>query len=230
MLFRSLLLTAWNTLSPYLSGGRVHRHGIEPSSGGPLGGAGPSTIEAQPNQLTVQELSLVADNLGQQIQTVKTDQSNRLVETARMDSLARQELQMMVADRLGRVEEKVETLDKSLLTGLNTLRETNANELDKIRKTNEVQLDQMRKTVDEKLQGTLEKRLGESFKLVSEQLEMVQRGLGEMQVLATDVGGLKRVLANVKNRGTWGEVQLGRQIEDVLAPGQIGRASCRERV
>ena len=67
----------------------------------------------------------------------------------------------------------------------------------------------MRRTVDEKLHDTLEKRLGESFKLVSERLEAVQRGLGEMQSLATGVGDLKRVLTNVKTRGTWGEVQLG---------------------
>ncbi len=78
----------------------------------------------------------------------------------------------------------------------------------------------MRETVDEKLQGTLEKRLGESFSLVSERLEQVQKGLGEMQGLASDVGGLKRVLTNVKSRGGWGEVQLARQLEDLLTPDQ----------
>jgi DNA recombination protein RmuC len=74
--------------------------------------------------------------------------------------------------------------------------------------------------VDEKLQGTLEKRLGESLKLVSERLEQVSRGLGEMQALATGVGDLKRVLTNVKARGTWGEVQLAALLEEVLAPDQ----------
>ncbi|WP_231706792.1 DNA recombination protein RmuC, partial [Tsukamurella conjunctivitidis] len=74
--------------------------------------------------------------------------------------------------------------------------------------------------MDEKLQGTLEKRLGESFTVVSKRLEEVQKGLGEMQSLASDVGGLKRVLTNVKSRGTWGEVQLSRQLEDILAPDQ----------
>jgi DNA recombination protein RmuC len=74
--------------------------------------------------------------------------------------------------------------------------------------------------VDEKLQGTLEKRLGESFQLVSERLEAVQRGLGEMQSLATGVGDLKRVLTNVKSRGGWGEVQLGMLLEDMLTPEQ----------
>jgi DNA recombination protein RmuC len=81
----------------------------------------------------------------------------------------------------------------------------------------------MRQTVDEKLQGTLEMRLGESFKLVSERLEQVHRGLGEMQSLASGVGDLKRVLTNVKTRGTWGEVQLGSLLEQILAPDQFER-------
>lgn len=93
-------------------------------------------------------------------------------------------------------------------------------ELDKLRNGNEAKLEKMRETVDEKLQGTLEKRLGESFALVSTRLEQVQKGLGEMQTLASDVGGLKRVLTNVKNRGSWGEVQLSRQLEDILTPSQ----------
>ena len=78
----------------------------------------------------------------------------------------------------------------------------------------------MRATVDEKLQGTLEKRLGESFKLVSDRLEAVHNGLGEMQKLATGVGDLKRVLTNVKSRGGWGEVQLGMLLEDMLTSDQ----------
>jgi len=84
------------------------------------------------------------------------------------------------------------------------------------------QLELMRQTVDEKLQGTLEKRLGESFKQVSERLELVHKGLGEMQSLATGVGDLKKVLTNVKTRGTWGEVQLGALLEQVLHPDQFG--------
>ena len=81
----------------------------------------------------------------------------------------------------------------------------------------------MRQTVDVKLQNTLEKRLGESFKLVSDRLEAVQRGLGEMQNLATGVGDLKRVLTNVKARGTWAEVQLGALLEQILSPDQYAR-------
>jgi len=100
------------------------------------------------------------------------------------------------------------------------LRETLQIRLQAIQEDNAKQLEQMRATVDEKLHDTLEKRLGESFKLVSDRLEQVQKGLGEMQTLANGVGDLKRVLTNVKTRGTFGEVQLGALLEQVLAPGQ----------
>ncbi|HDP35841.1 MAG TPA: DNA recombination protein RmuC, partial [Candidatus Hydrogenedentes bacterium] len=92
-----------------------------------------------------------------------------------------------------------------------------------IQESNEKKLEEMRKTVDEKLHDTLEKRLGESFKLVSERLEAVQRGLGEMQHLANGVGDLKRVLVNVKERGTWGEYQLGGILADILTPEQYAQ-------
>ncbi|MGH8101354.1 MAG: DNA recombination protein RmuC [Chthoniobacterales bacterium] len=95
--------------------------------------------------------------------------------------------------------------------------------LKELQRDNAQQIDRMRATVDEKLQGTLEKRLGESFKLVSERLELVHQGLGAMQQLASDVGGLQKVLANVKTRGGWGEVQLGALLEQVLTPEQFAR-------
>lgn len=92
--------------------------------------------------------------------------------------------------------------------------------LQMIQEDNARKLEQMRATVDEKLHDTLERRLGESFKLVSERLELVQRGLGEMQSLAVGVGDLKKVLTNVKSRGTFGEIQLASLLEQILAPGQ----------
>jgi len=92
-----------------------------------------------------------------------------------------------------------------------------------LQESNEKKLDEMRKTVDEKLHDTLEKRLGESFKMVSERLEAVHQGLGEMQHLATGVGDLKRVLVNVKARGTWAEVQLGAILEQILTQEQFER-------
>jgi DNA recombination protein RmuC len=95
--------------------------------------------------------------------------------------------------------------------------------LKELQNDNAQQIDKMRATVDEKLQGTLEKRLGESFKLVSDRLEQVHQGLGAMRQLATDVGGLQKVLANVKMRGGWGEVQLGNLLEQVLTADQFAR-------
>src|SRR5216110_2914662 len=95
--------------------------------------------------------------------------------------------------------------------------------LKQLQEDNTGQLEKMRATVDEKLQGTLEKRLGESFKLVSDRLEQVHQGLGAMRQLASDVGGLQKVLANVKTRGGWGEVQLGNLLEQLLTPEQFAR-------
>jgi DNA recombination protein RmuC len=95
--------------------------------------------------------------------------------------------------------------------------------LKQLQEDNSKQIDKMRATVDEKLQGTLEKRLGESFKLVSDRLEQVHQGLGAMQQLASDVGGLQRVLTNVKTRGGWSEWQLGVLLEEMLTPDQFAQ-------
>jgi DNA recombination protein RmuC len=95
--------------------------------------------------------------------------------------------------------------------------------LQQLQEDNSKQIDRMRATVDEKLQGTLEKRLGESFKLVSDRLEQVHQGLGAMQQLASDVGGLQRVLTNVKTRGGWSEWQLGVLLEEMLTPEQFAK-------
>jgi DNA recombination protein RmuC len=95
--------------------------------------------------------------------------------------------------------------------------------------SNEKRLDEMRRTVDEKLHETLEKRLGESFRTVSTQLEAVHKGLGEMQTLASGVGDLKKVLSNVKTRGTWGEVQLGGILEQMLVAEQFERNVCTKK-
>jgi DNA recombination protein RmuC len=138
-------------------------------------------------------------------------------------------------DTLSNALESISKMQQTQLEGmtkqLKELTESNQGALDRIRTTfdarvkelqdgNEKKLDEMRKIVDEKLHDTLEKRLGESFKLVSDRLEAVHKGLGEMQHLATGVGDLKRVLTNVKARGTWAEVQLGAILEQVLTPEQ----------
>ena len=103
---------------------------------------------------------------------------------------------------------------------LEAVRKSVEQRLDVLRSENAQKLDQMRATVDEKLQTTLDERLGASFKQVSERLEQVHKGLGEMQTLAAGVGDLKRVLTNVKSRGGWGEVQLGALLAEILSPSQ----------
>jgi len=130
---------------------------------------------------------------------------------------------------------KLEELSESNRRAIDRVRENLDKRVKELREGNEKKLEEMRKTVDEKLQDTLEKRLGESFKLVSERLENVQKGLGEMQNLASGVGDLKRVLTNVKARGTWAEYQLGDILDQTLTPEQYAsnvqtRENTTERV
>ncbi|MFL6501564.1 MAG: DNA recombination protein RmuC [Candidatus Udaeobacter sp.] len=112
---------------------------------------------------------------------------------------------------------------EELATSLESVRSTVDVRLRQLQDDNAAHIERMRATVDEKLQGTLERRLGEAFKAVSDRLEQVHQGLGAMQQLASDVGGLQKVLANVKTRGGWGEVQLGALLEQVLTPDQFAR-------
>lgn len=113
-----------------------------------------------------------------------------------------------------------ESIKKGTEEKLKEIRETVEVKLKSIQEDNNRKLEEMRKTVDEKLQETVEKRFNESFKLISEQLEQVHRGLGEMQTLASGVGDLKKVLTNVKTRGNLGEIQLGAILEQILSPEQ----------
>ncbi len=116
-----------------------------------------------------------------------------------------------------------ETLERSMESFNNLQREKFADmslQQQQLVEQTEKRLDEIRRTVDEKLQKTLNERISQSFRLVTEQLESVQKGLGEMQSLAQDVGGLKRVLSNVKTRGNIGEIQLSMLLEQILAPEQ----------
>lgn len=131
------------------------------------------------------------------------------------------EIANLQKNQLETMSAAIAKLSESNEKKLEAVRMTVEEKLQSMQSDNAKQLEQMRQTVDEKLQGTLEKRLGESFKLVSERLELVHKGLGEMQSLATGVGDLKKVLTNVKTRGTWGEVQLGAMLEQVLNPDQF---------
>ena len=120
-------------------------------------------------------------------------------------------------------DQRSEALRASLAQQLEMIRGVVDQRLHSLQADNAAKLEQMRQTVDEKLQSTLEARLGESFRLVSERLEQVYKGLGEMQTLASGVGDLKRVLGNVTTRGAWGEVQLGNLLAQMLAPDQYDR-------
>lgn len=136
---------------------------------------------------------------------------------------------------LGRAsDQKLDLLRGGLETSMNQLVQSNEQkqealratleaQLGHLRRENDEKLEQIRLTVDEKLQSALEKRLGESFNLVAERLELVHKGLGEMQNLATGVGDLKKVLSNIKTRGNWGEVQLEMLLEQMLSPQQYAR-------
>jgi len=115
---------------------------------------------------------------------------------------------------------KQDNIKKETENKLKEIRETVEGKLNSIQEDNNKKLEEMRKTVDEKLQESVEKRFNESFKLITERLEAVHKGLGEMQTLATSVGDLKKVLTNVKTRGTFGEVQLGAILEQFLSPQQ----------
>ena len=138
--------------------------------------------------------------------------------SALSEEFARNRKEFGEANKELRVElsERVENLRDKNDEKLELIRKTVEVRLESLQKDNAEKLERMRATVDEKLQSTLEKRLGHSFKLVSERLEQVQRGLGEMQGLASDVSDFKRVLTNVKTRGTWGEVQLENLLDQIF--------------
>ncbi len=163
-----------------------------------------------------EEFGQAARELREEVSAGQRSAVDTLVKTVR-------EMGKSQGDYLESIARRVQELNESNASRIETLRRTIDTQLKHLQESNEKKLDQMRETVDEKLQTTLEKRLGQSFRLVSERLEAVQRGLGEMQNLATGVGDLKRVLTNVKARGTWGEVQLGALLDQILTPEQYAR-------
>lgn len=164
------------------------------------------------------------ESLRAQATVLAKDQREEIVATlARMSETMSATMKDLAAIEKAQLETMTASLDQ--LTGSNAakldeVRTTVETRLQALQADNAHQLETMRQTVDEKLHGTLEKRLGESFRQVSERLEQVHKGLGEMQTLATGVGDLKKVLSNVKTRGTWGEVQLGALLEQVLSAEQ----------
>ncbi|HCY61731.1 MAG TPA: DNA recombination protein RmuC [Oxalobacteraceae bacterium] len=190
-------------------------------------------------------LAQFQQTLAAQMTSVATIQNSQIdgfaQQLAKLNEANAQQLdgmrQMMVQQAQAGREEQAASLKRfgdTLHQSLAALSESNAQRLLEVRATletkirelqndNGLRLEEMRKTVDEKLHATLEQRLGESFKLVSDRLEKVHQGLGEMQQLAVGVGDLKRVLTNVKTRGTWGEVQLEMLLQQMLTADQYGK-------
>ena len=141
------------------------------------------------------------------------------------DSLAVRisEIAKVQKDQLDTFSKQINLLTTATEQKLDKVNETIEQKMRLLQEDNAKKLDQMRETVDEKLHATLEKRFGESFKLVSDRLDLVHKGLGEMQTLALGVGDLKKVLSNIKSRGTWGEAQLGNLLEEILTPDQYDK-------
>ena len=152
----------------------------------------------------------------QQADQLRTSLHERLSAIQKDNASQLEALRRTVEEQLHRHQHSSEQQAEQLRTTLNE-------RLGAIQKDNATKLEDMRRTVDEQLHATLEQRLGASFALVSDRLEQVHKGLGEMQTLAASVGDLKRVMTNVKTRGTWGEAQLGAILDSVLTPEQYGR-------
>jgi DNA recombination protein RmuC len=167
-----------------------------------------------------QQMTGLASLQGQQLlgfgqQVAKVNEAAESAARANREEGAKQ-----LKDFGGLMQQQLADMNRSIQNSLTEVRNTLQSQLLTLQQGNETKLDQMRATVEEKLQTTLEARLGESFRLVSDRLEQVHKGLGEMQTLAAGVGDLKRVLTNVKTRGGFGEVQLGALLEQVLTPEQ----------
>lgn len=174
-----------------------------------------------------QQVQGLVHSLGQN-QTTAADSLRQLVDAHMQRQLqearhSRQELQQHFTQLQQALGQQLHRLNQDSHQSAEQLRGTLNERLATIQADNAAKLEEMRRTVDEKLHATLEQRLGESFKLVSDRLEQVHKGLGEMQSLASSVGDLKRVMTNVKTRGTWGEVQLGAIIDNVLTPDQYAK-------
>jgi DNA recombination protein RmuC len=189
-----------------------------------------TTLESR----TTEELSSVRRESLASAQVLADTLSRGLGETAERQDRRLAELATSQNQQWNGFRAQVDVLRSGVEGKVEALRTAVDQRLTEIREDNAARLEQMRQTVDEKLQSTLEARLGESFRQVSDRLEQVYKGLGEMQALASGVGDLKRVLTNVRARGTWGEVQLGVLLEQVLAPDQyatnVGTGDGGERV
>lgn len=175
---------------------------------------------AQGLQATRTEVTGLFGVLSEQLLKSLRDSQEQTTELSKTLSENVKYLNDTVRQRIDDLTRQNEEFRKEMELKLKEIRETLESKVGQMQQSNEAKLDEMRKTVDEKLQKTLDERLSESFKQVSDRLEQVHKGLGEMQSLAQDVGGLKKVLSNVKTRGVLGEIQLSSILETILAPEQ----------
>ncbi len=165
-------------------------------------------------------ITAMSSMLSENLKNFSDSQDKRLAEMDRHIVEKQQEMNNSVQAQLKQFEERLKTLETTNQQKLEDMRSTMSKQLASIQEDNSKQLEKIRGTVDEKLQQSLEKKMNESFKLVSERLEQVYKGLGEMQNLASGVGDLKKVLSNVKTRGILGEIQLGAILQEILTPEQ----------
>ncbi len=171
-------------------------------------------------EASLQGLREVSEVQKNQLESFAHRLSQLTASTEQRLSEVRQSSEQKLSDMRLSIDKQLTDMRQSSEQNNEQLRNTVEAKLTAMQQDNAQKLELMRQTVDEKLQGTLDKRLGDSFKLVSERLELVHKGLGEMQTLAGGVGDLKKVLTNVKTRGTWGEWQLGSLLEQLLSPQQ----------
>lgn len=186
-----------------------------------------NTVLNSLSQKQLENLKIFSDQLNQltqfndkNLKDINETLKNEIQKFTVNTNSALKDLSQSQLEQLKAFTENLNQLTQLNDKNLKDINETLKNEIRHLQEKNDAKLEEMRKTVDEKLQTTLEKRLTQSFKTVSEQLESVYRGLGEMKTLASDVGDLKRVLTNVKQRGVFGELQLEGILEDILTPQQ----------
>ena len=174
--------------------------------------------------LVVVLVLLVVNTLVTFLKKPKLDLSSNFDKTVnRLDTILQDQFQRNRSETSKALKDNRQELSQTLNLNSKNIQETVSINLNDIKKDTNSQLDRIRNTVDEKLQKTINARLKQSFGSVAEKLESVQKGLGEMKNLATDVGGLKKVLSNVKRRGGLGEMQLEMLLENIFAPGQYSR-------
>ena len=177
-------------------------------------------IQERTERTVREEISLNRDEANSTAKQTREEMNGRLNSSSEALLSRMSEIASLQKNQLDTFSTQLSRLTLTNEDKLDVMRKTVEDKLTQLQSDNSKKLEEMRATVDEKLHSTLEKRLGESFKLVSDRLELVHKGIGEMQTLASSVGDLKKVLTNVKTRGVWGEVQLENLLDQILTKDQ----------